>query len=98
MKIKHADGFEGNGEGAPEGACKWIEGEASSEFRHVDPVKFGELVASLGLDYEEGCWPTLYNLVGGWSCSPDEPEVGRNQSASRHEVWRDRLGLKKVSM
>ena len=28
-------------------------GEASSEFRHADLVKFGELVAGLGLDYEE---------------------------------------------
>ena len=36
-------------------------GEASSEFRHVDPV---ELVAGLGPDYEEGCWPTLHKLVG----------------------------------
>ena len=39
-------------------------GEDSSEFRHVDPVKFGELVASLGPDYEEGCWSTLHKLVG----------------------------------
>ena len=29
--------------------------EASSEFKHADPIKFGELVASLGLDYKEGC-------------------------------------------
>ena len=62
--------------------CKWIEGEASSEFRHADPVKFGELVDGLGLDYEEGCWPTLRKLVGSWSRSPpDEPKEGRNQSA-----------------
>ena len=63
-------------ESALEGACKWIEGEASSEFRHADQVKFGELVASLGLDYEEGCWPTLNKLVGSWSHSPDELKVG----------------------
>ena len=30
-------------------------GEASLESRHSDPVKFGELVAGLGPDYEEGC-------------------------------------------
>ena len=30
-------------------------GEANSEFRNVDPVKFGKLVAGLGLDYEERC-------------------------------------------
>ena len=29
-----------------------------------DLVKFGELVACLGPDYEEGCWPTLHKLVG----------------------------------
>ena len=52
------------GESAPEGVCKWIEGEASSEFRHVDPVKFWKLLVSLGFDYEEGCRPTLYKLVG----------------------------------
>ena len=51
----------------------WIEGEASSEFKHVNSVKFGELVSSLGLDYEEGCWPTLHKLVGSWSRSLDEP-------------------------
>ena len=51
-------------ENALEGACKWIEGETSSEFKHADPVKFGELVASLGHDYEEGFWPTLHKLVG----------------------------------
>ena len=50
-------------------------GEASSEFRHVDPV---ELVAGLGPDYEEGCWPTLHKLVGSWSRSLDEPKAGRN--------------------
>ena len=27
---------------------------ASLEFKHADPVKFGELVASFGFDYEEG--------------------------------------------
>ena len=76
MKIKHAKGFERIGRSAPEGGCKCIEGEASSEFRHVDPVKFGELVTGLRLEYEEGCWPTLYKLVRSWSLSPDEPEVG----------------------
>ena len=54
--------------------------DVSSKFRHVDLVKFGELVASLGLDYEEGCWPTLHKLVGSRSCSPNSPEVGQNQS------------------
>ena len=67
-------------ENAPEGACKWIEGKTSSEFRHADPVKFGELVASLGLDYEEGFWPTLHKLVGSWSHSPDKPEARQNES------------------
>ena len=56
-------------------------GEAFSEFRHTDPVKFGELVAGLGPDYEEGCWPTLHKLVGSWSRSPDETKAGRNKSA-----------------
>ena len=77
MKIKHADGF---GKSAPKmrASGSWM--DASSEFRHVDSVKFGELVTSLGLDYEEGCWLTLHKLVGSWSCSPHELEVGRNQS------------------
>ena len=39
-------------------------GDASSEFKHANQVKFGELVTSLGLDYEKGCWPTLHKLVG----------------------------------
>ena len=51
--------FKRNGGNALEGECKWTEGEASSEFRHADPVKFRELVVGLGLDYEEGCWPTV---------------------------------------
>ena len=34
--------------------CKWIVGEASSKFKHADPVKFGELVASFELNYEKG--------------------------------------------
>ena len=56
-------------------------GEASLESRHADPVKFWELVAGLGPDYEEWCWPTLHKLVGSWSRSPDESKAGRNQSA-----------------
>ena len=38
--------------------------EASLESRHADPVKFWELVAGCGPDYEEGCWPTLQKLSG----------------------------------
>ena len=98
MKIKHASRFEWNGRSALEGACKWIEGEAFSKFRHADPIKFRKLVIGLRLDYEEGCWPTLHKLVKSWSHSPDEPKAGRNQSTLRHEVWRGRLGLEKVSM
>ena len=56
-------------------------GDASSEFRHAHLVKFGELVAGLGLDYKEGCWPALHKLVKSWSRSPDEAKAGRNQSA-----------------
>ena len=59
--------------------CKWMEGEDPLEFRHADPVKFGELVAGLGPDYEEGCRPTLHKLVRSWSRSPDDPKAGRNQ-------------------
>ena len=55
-------------------------GETSSEFKNVDPVKFGELVADLGPDYEEECWPTLHKLIGSWSRSPDELKIRRNQS------------------
>ena len=50
-----------------------------SEFRQADPVEFGELVASRGLDAEEGIRPSLHKLVGVWSRSPDEPKAGRNQ-------------------
>ena len=46
------------------------------EFRHADPVKFGELVAGLGPNYEKGCRPTIHKLVGSWSCSPDGPRQG----------------------
>ena len=62
---------------APEGACKF-EGEASSEFKHADPIKFGELVTSLGLNCEEGSWLTLHKLVRNWSRSLDELKAGRN--------------------
>ena len=65
-------------ESALEGACKWIEGEAFWEIRQAEPVKFGELVASLGLDYEEGCWPTLHKLVGSEIRSPDKLGARRN--------------------
>ena len=54
------------------------QGEASSEFKHADRVKFGDLAVGLGLDYEEGCWPTLHKLVMSWSHSPDEPEARQN--------------------
>ena len=83
LKIKYAEGFEWNGESAPKGACKWIKGEAYSEFRHADPVKFRELVSSLGLDYEEGCWPTMYKLVGSRSAvllmSPRQGETSQHR-------------------
>ena len=46
------------------GACKWIVDDASSKFKYADPIKFGELVTSLGFDYEEGSWSTLHKLVG----------------------------------
>ena len=36
-----------------------------------------ELIANLRFDYEEGCWPTLHNLVESWSYSFDESEVKR---------------------
>ena len=55
-------------------------GEASSEFKHADSIKFEELVASLGLDYEEGYSPTLHKLVSSSSYSPDELEARQNQS------------------
>ena len=55
--------------------------EASFESRHADSVKFRELVAGRGPDFEEGFWPTLHKLVGSWSHSPDEPEAWQNQSA-----------------
>ena len=80
LKIKHADGFDLNGVRALQ-KVQVDRGDASSEFKHADPVKFGEFVASLGLDYEKGYWPTLHKLVRTWSHSPNEPEVGRNQSA-----------------
>ena len=48
------------------------------------------LVASLGLDYEEGSCLTLCKLVQRWSAFPDEPEAGRNQStwSMKIEVWK----------
>ena len=58
-------------------------GENPLEFRHADRVKFRELVTGLGPDYEEWGRPTLHKLVGSWSCSPDEPKAGRNQSVLR---------------
>ena len=54
-------------------------GKEPLEFRHADPVKFGELVAGLRPDYEEECRPTVHKLVGSWSRSLDEPKAGRIQ-------------------
>ena len=55
LKIKHADGFELNGVRALQRCVQVDRGEDSSVFRHANPVKFRELVAGLGPDYEEGC-------------------------------------------
>lgn len=52
----------------------------SLEFRQGDLVEFGELVASQGLNVEEGSRLALHTLVGNWSRSPYEPKAGRNQS------------------
>ena len=41
-------------ESVPKGACKWIESEAFPEFKHTNPIDFGELIVNLGLDYEKG--------------------------------------------
>ena len=77
--------------------CKWIVVEASLEFRHADPVKFGEFVASLGFTLKKGvglpC--TNWSRVGAVLLMSPRP---RNQPALKHEVWHDRLGLMKVSM
>ena len=48
LKIKHTNGFELNGVGALQTrACRGNGGVDPLEFRHADPVKFGELVAGL---------------------------------------------------
>ena len=49
-----------------------------------------KLVASRGLNNEEGCWPTLRKLVRSWSRFPNELEAGRNQStwSLKIEVWK----------
>ena len=62
-------------------------GKASLESRHADHVKFGELVAGLGPDYEEGCWSTLHKLVGSWSRSPDEPRAKPVSIKARCVAW-----------
>ena len=65
LNIKHTDGFKLNGVGALQTrACKGNGGVDPLEFRHVDPVKFEELVAGLGPNYDKGCRPTLHKLVG----------------------------------
>lgn len=43
--------------------------------RQANPVEFGELLTSQGLNVEEGIWPALHTLVGNSSRSPDEPKV-----------------------
>ena len=51
-------------------------GEASLEFRHADPVKFGEL------DYEEGCWLPCTNWSGVGAAllmSPRQGETSRHR-------------------
>ena len=82
LKINHADGIKLNGVGssASDEGVQVDRGGDPLKFRHTDPVKFGELVAGLGPDYEEGCKSTLHKLFGSWSRSPDEPKTRRNQS------------------
>ena len=47
-------------------------------------VKFGELVASQGLDNEKELGHLLHKLVKRWSHFPNESMVGRNQSPKWH--------------
>ena len=56
--------------------------DASLESRHADPVKFCELVAGRGFDYEEGCWPTLHKLSGAGAAllmSPTQGETSQHK-------------------
>ncbi|KAL6324112.1 hypothetical protein AAG906_006383 [Vitis piasezkii] len=48
--------------------------------KQTNPVKFGELVASQGLDNEEEFGHLLHKLVKSWSRSLNESMVGQNQS------------------
>ena len=71
--------------------------EASLEFKHVDLVKFGEFVASLGLTMKKGVGLPCTNWSGVGVVLQMSPRP-RNQLALKHEVWGGRLGLMKVSM
>ena len=51
-------------------------GEASSEFRHADPVKFRELVAGLGPNYEEGVGLPCTNWSGAGAALLMSPRQG----------------------
>ena len=76
-----------NGNCSREMLCMWC-WNASSEFRQDNLVKFGELVASQGLDNEEELGHLLHKLVKSWSRSPNESMAGQKQSPEWHwNAW-----------
>ena len=54
--------------------------DASLRFRQADPVKFGELVASQGINNGKELGNLLHKLVASWSHFLDESMAGQNQS------------------
>ena len=60
--------------------------EASLESRHADPVKFWELVAGRGPDYEEGCWPTLHKPSGAGAALQMSPRQVHKPSAQTRSL------------
>ena len=46
------------------------------ESRHADPIKFWELVAGRGPNYEKGCWPTLHKPSGAGAALQMSPRQG----------------------
>ena len=55
--------------------CVWECWGDTWKSRHAYSGEREELVVSLGLDNEEGSWPTLYNLVESWTRFLDELET-----------------------
>lgn len=66
-----------------------------SEFKRVDPIKYGEYAISHRLNGKEEIWPSLQKLIENWSLFLNKPKMGQNQSMCAPNV---KTGLDQPSL